>query len=143
MKQLRTGSHSVYQLEVHLVWSTKYRYQVLSGEVQVRGRDLLRQTCNALDVQIPKGVVRKDHLHLHVSYPPSVSLSELMRRLKGRSAQRLLQEFPELKRRYWGGHFWGIGYGAWSVGNITDELLQASLNHHKDQPNGEENFILE
>ena len=58
-------------------------------------------------------------------------------------AKLLLQEFPELKRRYWGGHFWGIGYGAGSVGNITDELLEAYLNHHKDQPNGEENFILE
>jgi putative transposase len=125
MKQLRSGSHSVHKLEVHLVWSTKYRYQVLTGEVQVRCRDLLRQPCNALDGQILKGVVSKDQLHLPVSYPPSVSLSELMRRLKGRSAKLLLQEFPELKRRYWGGHFWGIGYGAWRVGHITDELLQA------------------
>jgi len=99
MKQLRTGSHSVHKLQVHLVWSTKYRYQVLTGEVQVRCRDLSRQTCNALDVQIIKGLVSKDHIHLHISYPPSVSLSELMRRLKGRSAKRLLQEFPELKRR--------------------------------------------
>jgi putative transposase len=55
----------------------------------------------------------------------------------------LLQEFPELRRRYWGSHFWGIGYGAWSVGNITDELLQTYLSHHKDTPNGSENFILE
>ena len=85
----------------------------------------------------------KDHVHLHVSYPPSLALGELMRRLKGRSAKLLLQEFPELKRRYWGGQFWGIGNGAWSVGNITDELLEAYLSHHKDQPNGEENFILE
>ena len=100
MKQ-RTGSHSVHKLEVHLVWSTKYRYHVLTGDVQLRCRDLLRQTCNALDVRILKGVVSKDHIHLHVSYPPALALSELMRRLKGRSAKLLLQEFPELKRRYW------------------------------------------
>ncbi len=142
MKQ-RTGSHSVHKLEVHLVWSTKYRYKALVGDVQLRCRDLLRQTCNTLDVQILKGVVSKDHIHLHVSYPASLGVSDLMRRLKGRSAKLLLQEFPELKRRYWGGHFWGIGYGAWSVGNITDEVLEAYLNHHKDQPNGDENFILE
>jgi len=143
MKPPRSGSHSVYQLQVHLVWSTKYRYQVLTGEVQLRCRDLLRQTCNALDVQILKGVVSKDHVHLHVSYPPVLSISDLVRRLKGRSAKRLLQEFPELKRRYWGGHFWGIGCGVWSVGNITEDVLEAYLNHHKEQPNGNENFILE
>lgn len=108
----------------------------------MRYRDLLRQTCNALDVQILKEVVSKNHIHLHVSYPPSIGVSDLIRRLKARSA-KLLQEFPELKRRYWGGHFWGIAYGVWSVGNITDELLEAYLNHHKDQPNGEESFMLE
>lgn len=148
MKQQRTGSQWVHNLQVHLVWSTKYRYQVLTGEVQLRCRDLIRQTCNALDVQILKGVVSKDHTiapatRLHVSYPPSLSVSELVKRLKGRSAKLLLSEYPELKRRYWGGHFWGIGYGAWSVGSITDELLQAYLDHHKEHPNGDENFILE
>lgn len=125
-----------------MVWSTKYRYAVLTGDVQLRCRELLRQTCNVLDVQILKGVVSKDHIHLHVSYPPSLSISDLVRRLKGRSAKLLLGEFAELKRRYWGGHFWGIGYGCWSVGNITDEVLQAYLDHHKDNPNGDENFIL-
>jgi len=125
MKPPRSGSHSVHQLQVHLVWSTKYRYQVLTGEVQLRCRDLLRQTCNAQDVQILKGVVSKDHIHLHVWYPPALSISDLVRRLKGRSAKLLLQEFPELKRRYWGGYFWGIGYRAWSVGNITEEVLEA------------------
>lgn len=143
MKQQRSGSHSVHNLQVHLVWSTKYRYQVLQGDVQLRCRELLRQTCNALDVQILKGVVSKDHIHLHVPYPPSLSVSELVRRLKGRSAKLLLEEFSELRRRYWGGHFWGIGYGSWSVGNITDAVLQAYLDHHKEHPNGDENFILE
>ena len=143
MKQQRSGSHSVHNLQAHLVWSTKYRYHVLTGEVQLRCRELIRQTCNALDVQILKGVVSKDHIHLHLSYPPSLGVSDLVKRLKGRSAKLLLGEFPELKRRYWGGHFWGIGYGAWSVGAITDELLQTYLDHHKDHPNGDENFILE
>ena len=143
MKLPRSGSHSVHQFQVHLEWSTKYRYQVLTGEVQLRCRDLSRQTCNAQDVQLLKGVVSKDPIQLPVSYPPALSISDLVRRLKGRSVKLLLQEFPELKRRYWGGHFWGIGDGAWSVGKITEEVLEAYLNHHKEQPNGNENFILE
>ena len=143
MENIRKGSHSVHQLHVHLVWSTKYRYEVLRGDIQVRCRDLIRQTCDSLDIQILKGVVSKDHVHLHISYPPKLSISEIMKRLKGRSAKLLLVEYSELKKRYWGGHLWGIGYGAWSTGNITDEMIQEYLNHHKDGPNGDQNFILE
>ena len=143
MEKNRKSSDSVHDLQVHLVFSTKYRYHVLQGDVQKRCRDLLRQSCSALDVQILKGVVSKDHIHLHLSYPPKLSVSDIAKRLKGRSARKLLQEYPHLKKRYWGGHFWGIGYGCWSVGNLTEEMLQEYLNHHGDNPNSNANFILE
>jgi putative transposase len=143
MENIRKGTHSVYQLHVHIVWCTKYRYQVLKGEIQIRCRELIRQTCDSLDVQILKGVVSKDHVHLHLSYPPKLSVSDLVRRLKGRSAKILLEEFGELRRRYYGGHFWGIGYGVWSTGNITDEMIQTYLEHHREGPNNDQNFILE
>ena len=143
MQNVRKGSHSIHQLHVHLVWSTKYRYEVLRGDIQIRCRDLIRQTCDILDIQILKGVVSKDHIHLHISYPPKLSVSDIIKRLKGRSAKILLLEYSELKKRYWGGHLWGIGYGAWSTGNITDEMIQEYLNHHKEGPNSDQNFILE
>jgi putative transposase len=144
MSRNRYSSHSVHQLQVHIVWITKYRYQILKGDVQVRCRDLLRQSCDAMDIQILKGVVSKDHIHLHLSYPPKLSVSEIVKRLKGRSSRLLLDEFAELKKRYWGSHLWAVGYGAWSVGNITDEMLQEYLEHHKQHPNeNTDNFILE
>ncbi len=143
MENIRKGSHSVHQLHIHIVWSTKYRYEVLRGDIQIRCRELIRQTCDTLDIQILKGVVSKDHVHLHVSYPPKLSVSEILKRLKGRSAKLLLEEYSELKKRYWGGHLWGIGYGVWSTGNITDEMIQQYLDHHKDNPNSDQNFILE
>ena len=143
MQNIRKGSHSIYQMHVHIVWSTKYRYEVLRGDIQIRCRDLIRQTCDSLDVQILKGVVSKDHVHLHLGYPPKLSVSEIIKRLKGRSAKILLMEYSELKKRYWGGHLWGIGYGAWSTGNITDKMIQEYLDHHKEGPNSDQNFILE
>jgi putative transposase len=143
MENLRKGSHSVHQLHIHVVWSTKYRYAVLRGDIQLRCRDLLKQICDAMDVRILKGVVSKDHIHMHLSYPPKVSVSDLVKRLKGRSARLMLDEFSELKKRYWGQHLWGIGYGAWSTGNITDEMVQEYLDHHKEGPNTDQNFILE
>jgi putative transposase len=143
MQNIRKGSYTVHQLHVHIVWSTKYRYAVLAGDIQKRCRELIRQTCDTLDIQILKGVVSKDHIHLHVSYPPKLSVSDMLKRLKGRSAKILLEEYSELKKRYWGGHLWGIGYGVWSTGNITDEMIKEYLDHHKEGPNSDQNFILE
>src|SRR5689334_2115005 len=100
MDSSRSGTHRVHQLHVHIVWSTKYRYTVLKGEVQIRCRDLIRQICDSQDTGILKGVVSKDHIHLHLSYAPELSVSEWVRRLKGRTARLLLQELAELKKRY-------------------------------------------
>jgi len=143
MENLRRSSHSVHQLHVHIVWSTKYRYPVLKGNVQLRCRDLIRQVCDSMDIRILKGVVSSDHIHLHLSYPPKLCVSDMVKRMKGRSARIMLDEFAGLKKRYWGQHLWGIGYGAWSSGNITDEMIEDYLDHHRDNPNSDENFILE
>ena len=102
MPKYRTGSHTKTRLTVHLVWVTKYRYKVLEGELQSRCRDIIRQDCNEMEVQILKGVVGKDHVHLHIEYPPKSSISEILKQLKGRSSHMLQKEFPHLKKRYWG-----------------------------------------
>jgi len=81
-------------LTVHLVWATKYRYQVLVGEVKPRWRDLLIQVCQAEDVDILKGVVSSDQVHMQLEYPPKLSVSDLVKGLKGRSWRKLQEEFP-------------------------------------------------
>lgn len=134
-RYLRFSTHAVYELSVHLVWVTKYRYPILQGDVQSRCRELIQQICDANDVRILKGVVSKDHARIHVSYPPSISISELMRRIKGRSGRKLLMEYSELKKKYWGGHLWAIGYGAWSTGNITQATVDEYIRSHKEKPN--------
>jgi len=144
MSNYRRNSHSISNLSCHLVWATKYRYHVLQGDIQRRCRDLLIQICNSENVHILKGVVSKDHVHMHIEYPPSLCISVLVKKLKGRSSRLLQQEFPALGKRYWGRHFWAVGYGAWSTGKITDEMVQEYLEHHKDKPNSEKgNWILE
>jgi putative transposase len=74
-KTYRRGTHTVYELTVHVVFSTKYRYQVLKEEVQVRCRDIIRQVCDINDIRIVKSVVSKDHVHIHMSYPPKLCVS--------------------------------------------------------------------
>ena len=108
---------------------------IVRGDIQKRCRELIIQICDAEDVQILKGVVSKDHVHMHIEYPAKLSISDFVKRSKGRSSRRLQAEFPELIRRYWGRHFWAIGYGAWSTGNITEEMVQEYLEHHRDPSN--------
>ena len=144
MRRQRKGSHTTSWLTVHLVWGTKYRYKVLTGEVQQRCRDLIRQDCEKLDIEILKGVVSSDHIHLHIEYPPKLSVSEIAKQFKGRSSRLLQKEFPHLKKRYWGQRFWAPGFGSWSTGNITDEMVQDYLEHHrKPNDNKDDNFILD
>jgi len=144
MVENRHGSHTITRLTVHIVWVTKYRYKVLKGEIQKRCRELIIQICNAEDVRIIKGAVSKDHVHILIEYPPSKSVSELVKRMKGRTSRLLQQEYPELKKQYWGKHFWAIGYGAWSTGNMSEKMVEEYLEHHQNSSNkGSEDFMLE
>jgi len=139
----RTGSHTKTRITAHIVWATKYRYPVLQNDVQTRCRQLLIQICNAEDISILKGAVSKDHVHMHIEYPPKLSISSIVRKLKGRTSRRLQQEYPHLEKKYWGRHFWAIGYGAWSTGNITEDMINAYLEHHRKDSNADDAMILE
>lgn len=100
------------------------------GAVGERVRDLIRQVCDSNDLQIIAGRVSKNHVHLYISYPPKLSVSEIMRRVKGRTSRKIQEEFPHLKKTYWGKHFWAIGYGAFRAGNVTDEMIKEYLENH-------------
>jgi len=135
MRPYKTSSHTIHDLKVHLIWITKYRYKVLVKEVGYRTREIIRQVCDANNVQIIKGRVSKDHVHLYVSYPPKISVSEMVKRLKGRSSRKIQEEFPQLGKQYWGKHFWAIGYAAFSSGHVTDEMIQEYLEQHDKHSN--------
>ena len=96
----------------------------------LRVKELVRQTCEAFEINIISGVVSKDHVHVFVSAPPNMAPSEIMRRIKGRTSSKLLEEFPHLKKRYWGRHFWARGYFCATSGQVTDEMIKTYLEHH-------------
>ena len=93
----------------------------------MRARDLIRQVCAAREIKILKGHVGADHVHLMTSMPPSLSVSQMMQYIKGKSNRVLLQEFAELRRRYWGQHLWARGYFCASSGTVTDEMIKAYI----------------
>ena len=73
-----------------------------------------------------------DHIHLFVSIPPNLAVSKLMQQLKGRTSHAMLNEFPLLRRQYWGRHMWARGYFCCSSGNVTDEVIKQYIAQQED-----------
>ena len=134
MAEYRKGAHTVHDLKYHFVWVTKYRYKVLQGEIGVRARDIIREVCMANEIIIIKGHVSADHIHLYVSAPPRLSVSKMMQYIKGKSSRRIQQEYPSLRKRYWGQHLWARGYFCATAGSVTDEMIQEYIEQQDKPP---------
>jgi putative transposase len=104
MAEYRRGAHTVFEIHVHIVFTTKYRRAVLTGEVGTRARDLMRDICAQHEVKILKGHVATEHVHLFLSIPPQVTISRLLQWLKGKTAHHLMAEFAHLEKQFWGRH---------------------------------------
>ena len=133
MEDYRKSSHATYRCEYHFVWVPKYRYQVLIGEIKPRLKEILIELCEWLDVTIMEGGIASDHIHMYLSVPPRHSPAQVMKVLKGKSAEYLRRDFPELAKRYWGMHLWARGYFVSTVG-IDREIIRTYV---KEQQNGQ------
>jgi len=128
----------VYDIKYHIVWITKYRKPVLRGEVAERVRELIREICKAKDVDILKGHVSKNHVHIFVSVPPHISVSKIVQAIKGKTSRKLMMEYKSLNRAFWGRHIWARGYFVASSGNVTDEVIMKYIEEQgKEPPDGD------
>ena len=131
MVEYRRSAHAVFDIKYHVVWITKYRYKVLRGRVAERARDLIRQICEARDVVIVRGAVSADHIHMLLSAPAHLAPAKLVQYIKGRSSRRLQDEFPELRKRYWGQHLWARGYFCATVGAVDEKTIQEYIENQR------------
>ena len=131
MASYRSVAHTTFHHRYHIVWVTKYRYKVLTPQMRLRIREITRQICEQMGVHILKGVLSADHVHMFVEIPPKVSVSDFMRRVKGCTSRKIQQEFPELRKRYWGQRFWARGYFSTTSGNITNETIINYIDSHQ------------
>ena len=136
------GSHSVHDIKYHIIWVTKYRYKVIDKKIGLRLRELIRQGCESRNMTIIKGNVGKDHVHLLLSCPPTIAPSKIVQYLKGRSSRLIQDEFPELKKRYWGQQLWARGYFCSTVGSVTEETIKRYIEN-QETDNIKENFSVE
>jgi len=134
MTEYRRGPHTVYDIQYHMVWVTKYRHRILVGEIGVRLRDVIRQISMTRDVTILKGHVGADHVHVLVSVPPHIAAANLVQSFKGKSSRLLQMEYPSLRKRYWGRHLWARGYFCATVGAIMDKMVKAYIDQQEKSP---------
>jgi len=142
VQNYRKTSHTTYDCKYHIVWITKYRKKVLGGLVGERVRELIREICKKNNVEILKGHVSRDHVHLFVSVPPHLSISKLLQYLKGKSSYKLMQENKQISKQFWGRHIWARGYFVATSGNITDEVIMEYINNQDDNKNENDDFTV-
>ena len=106
----------------------------MRGEIAERVRDLLRELCKAKEVEIIRGHISHDHVHLFVSVPPHLSVSKLVQHLKGKTSCKMMLEYKSLNRQFWGRHIWARGYFAASSGNVTDEVIIKNIEAQGQEP---------
>ena len=121
---------SVYALEYHIVWCTKYRRQVLTGDVEERLHVVLDKCARENGFSIEESDTDKDHVHLLISTTPHVYLPDIIKAMKGSSARDLLKHYPRLKDKLWEGHLWSPSY---YIGTANDEMEQQIKDYVQDQ----------
>ncbi len=120
----RRAAHAAYDTAYHLVWSPKYRKNLLTGEWAKRVEELFGEISEAYDITIEEMEVSVDHVHIFCSFPPRYAISDVVGRLKSLSARAVFKEFPKVKRELWGGALWEDGYFARTVGDkVTAEVI--------------------
>ena len=121
-------AHVVWDCKYHIVLVPKYRYKVFEKEVKEAVRDELKKLCLWLRIPIVEGHITKDHVHLCVAIPPKLTVAEVVGTLKGKTAIRMFNKFPDLRKRYWGSHFWSRGYYVSTVG-MNEEVIKEYIRN--------------
>ena len=121
------GRGYVYLLQYHIVWVTKYRKPILTGDIAADIKRHLLTTMNELQMDCLAMEVMPDHIHLLVSCKPQLRLSDAIKVLKGNTARWLFMGHPELKKSLWGGHLWNPSYFVVTVSERSTAQMEAYI----------------
>lgn len=131
MSRFRKLSHAIWHCQYHLVWTPKYRFRILTGEVAQEVSRCTRAFSEQLRCEVIELNVQMDHVHVLLMIPPKVAVSDYVGTVKGRTAIRVFNRFRHLRRKpYWGNHFWTKGYCIDTVG-LDAEKIRAYVKYQE------------
>jgi putative transposase len=131
-ERYKKGAHTVLDIQYHFVWKTKYGYKILEKDIAQRLKVIVYEICSRYGMEIKKGNIRADHIHILIGAPAYMSVSKIAQVIKGKSSYVLQREFKELRNRYWGQHLWARGYFCATVGAVTEEAIKAYIEEQND-----------
>jgi putative transposase len=138
MSKYKKLTHVVYKCDYHIVWVPKYRFRILKGLIKAHLEKDLRMLCEWKKAEILELNIQADHIHLVISIPPKVSISEMMGILKGKTAIKIFKSYPELKKKpYWGNHFWARGYFVNTIG-LNEDMIRRYVKFQEGEEKKEE-----
>ena len=142
MSMFRKLSHAIWHCQYHLIWVPKYRYGVLVGTIGSEVADCVRLYCAQLESEVIELNVQSDHVHLIVMVPPKVSISNLIGRVKGRTAIRVFHKYPDIRqKKYWVNHFWAEGYCVDTIG-LDAEMVRKYVKYQEKRERKNEQLQL-
>jgi putative transposase len=132
MAKWKKAAHVVYQCSYHLVWTPKYRYRILQGDIKEYVEKKIRVICDWKHIEILEMTIMPDHVHMVAIIPPKLAISEVMGILKGKTAIAVFQQVKRLRTKpYWGNHFWSRGYCVTTVG-MDEEKIRRYVKYQED-----------
>ncbi|MDR1051059.1 MAG: IS200/IS605 family transposase [Deltaproteobacteria bacterium] len=124
----------VVSIKLHIVWLTKNRSPILTGDVSLKTREIIRQMCERKSVEINQGVISKDHVRLFVSLPSKICVDNFVQQLKGKTSHVLMTNFENLRQQFWRQQIWAQGYFCFSTGEVSDGDIQDYIDSHVVEP---------
>ena len=141
MSRFKKLSQKIWCCQYHIVWTPKYRYRILEGEIAKVTQESIRNFTSQQKCEIKELNVQHDHVHLLVMIPPKVSVSNYVGTVKGRTAIQILNKFRKLKKKpYWGNHFWARGYCVDTVG-LDEEMIRKYVKYQEEKEKQAENLL--
>ncbi len=133
MSKYKKLSHVIYKCDYHIVWVPKYRFRIMTGQIKDLIEEDIRMLCEWKKCELQEMSVQSNHIHLVLSIPPKVSVSQMMGVLKGKLAIKLFKSYPKMKEKlYWGNHFWARGYFVSTIG-IDEEVIKRYVKHQEEE----------
>lgn len=123
----------VYNINYHIIWCVKYRRKVLSADISNRLIELLKAVGNEKGFSVVECKVgENDHVHCFVSAPPKISVTQIVKYLKGISGNQLFREYPQLRKSLWKGQLWNGSYFCETIGSTSEENILCYIERQKD-----------
>ena len=136
-------AHTKWNCKYHIVFAPKYRRQVIYGKIKADIGVILRKLCERKGVEIHEASACPDHVHMLVSIPPKLSVSQFMGYLKGKSSLMIFDRHANLKYKYGNRQFWCTGYYVDTVGRNKKVIEAYIKNQIQDDVAAEQLYLKE